>query len=189
LFGLIDENDIDLVFFQWDLMLFQELNHTFDLINKDFDLRCQFLIITDNLHHLSQQVLVFWEFIWILNNTLGGVLVESLEIGQDNLHLIKEKGCVDINPFLDLYLQGISETGNNDSQPTNVYVVSHLLDFSSLVFKFSNDLIEKFQWWDSSLSTFQKRNPINERQHKHWLVENHCFQSQRFPEDKGPKMD
>jgi hypothetical protein len=47
--------------------------------------------------------------IGVSHNTLSGVLVEILKIGQDNLDLVQQEACVDVDPFLDLDLQGISQ--------------------------------------------------------------------------------
>lgn len=54
LFGLVDEDNVDLVLFEWDLMLLEKLNHALDLVNEDLNLWGQFLIVTDNLHDFSQ---------------------------------------------------------------------------------------------------------------------------------------
>jgi hypothetical protein len=91
-------------------MLFKKLNHTFDLGDKDLNLRSEFFVVTNDLHDLSEENLVFGVVIWVDSNTFLGVLVEVLEIGKDNLNLVEEESGVDIDPSLDLDLQGVSKT-------------------------------------------------------------------------------
>jgi hypothetical protein len=54
LFGLVDQDNINLMLIERDLMLLEKLNHTLDFLDKDLDLRSEFLIVTNNLHYLSQ---------------------------------------------------------------------------------------------------------------------------------------
>ncbi len=60
LLGLIYQYDINLMLIKRDLMLFKQFNHTLNFVNEDFNLRGKFLVITNDLHYLSQKILIFW---------------------------------------------------------------------------------------------------------------------------------
>jgi len=108
LFGLVNKNNIDFVFFQWDLMLFKKLNHSLNLGDKNLNLGSEFFVVTDDLHDLSEEDFVFGMVIWINSDTFLSVFVKVLEVGKNNLNLVQEESSVDINPFLDFNFQRVS---------------------------------------------------------------------------------
>lgn len=105
MFSLVNQNDIDLVLFKWYLMLFQKINHSFDLVDEDFNLWGEFFVIRDNFHDFSEQNLVFGVIVGVNKNSFPGVCVEVLKIGQDNLDLVQKEISVDIDPSLDFDFQ------------------------------------------------------------------------------------
>jgi len=137
-------------------MLLKEFNHTFNLVNEDLNLWGQFFIIRNNLHDFSQQVFVFWEIVRVLNNTIGSMLIEILEICKDDLDLGQQESGIDIDPSLDLDFQGVSKGADDDSEPTDVDALAHLLDFTALVLEFGDDFVKELKRWDSGFSAFEE---------------------------------
>lgn len=84
------------------------------MVDKDFYLRSKFVNITDDSHDFHEKLFVFWFINWVFLDTFNGVFVEVLKVGKDSFYLIQKEVGVNVDPFVNLNFEGISETRDLD---------------------------------------------------------------------------
>lgn len=70
-------------------MLFQKVYHALDFVDEDLNLWSEFFVVRDDFHDFSQQNLVIGVVVGVDRDSVFGVLVEVLKVGQNYFDLVQ----------------------------------------------------------------------------------------------------